>query len=197
MEPETAQDKVIADGGFRIEVHPDKLTVVPDSHANQPGKASALRTVLVMLGCMVAGLYVLLILVPQILNRGFGILVLVASIGLSALWRYWRGRESLNCTSESVTLVRIARGKVRGTRIFPRESVKCVRFGAVAFSRYGSINGLVFDAAGKKIKTLPHVESPEAQTILREFDRFGYDVIHDIGMPMLVEMALERRKSGV
>jgi len=42
---------------------------------------------------------------------------------------------------------------------------------------------------------LDGLEIIEAQRLLSELKRLGYDTVYDVGMPMAVEMALERRNS--
>jgi phosphoribosylformylglycinamidine (FGAM) synthase PurS component len=53
----------------------------------------------------------------------------------------------------------------------------------------------MFNVDGKKKKILYGLEAPEAEPILRALSHLGIDTVHDPGMPMIIEMALERRKS--
>lgn len=91
-------------------------------------------------------------------------------------------------------MIRVVCSKVRGTRSFPRECVKRIRFGQVAYSRYGGTTGLIFTVDGKQEKILYGLECIEAQKILDELQRLGYDIVRDVGMRMMVEMAESRRK---
>lgn len=54
--------------------------------------------------------------------------------------------------------------------------------------------GFVFQVVGKKKKILFGLEAPEADRILQGLTRLGVDTIHDPAMPMIVDMALSRRK---
>ena len=54
--------------------------------------------------------------------------------------------------------------------------------------------GLEFMVNGKKKKTLFGLEAPEANSILQGLSKLGIDTVHDPAMPMIVEMALERRE---
>jgi hypothetical protein len=81
------------------------------------------------------------------------------------------------------------------TADYPRESVQRIRFGAVSYSRYGAICGLVFNVQGRDVKVLKGLESPEALRILTELRRLGFDTVQDVGTPMMAEIVIERRNS--
>ncbi len=195
----TAPDsvEVVATGGFRIEIRPDELTVTPDgtAFAAKPEK-SAFGVVLVWLVCICIGGDFLFKIVPEIAEGHYSsLLVLLALVACSVFWLYFGWDDKLHCTRESLEVINISRGKVRRARAFQKTDVMQIQFGAVSFSKYGAINGLIFKAAGRKVKIFSGLKSPEAQKILDELHRLGYDVLRDVGMPMMVEMELERRKS--
>ena len=164
-----------------------------------PGQGFLLRRSWRNIGFIVSlflAAYILFVLIPEIVEKGASYLAALVLIFVpSLLWAYLRGSKNLHCTRESLEVIRIARGKVRERWLFPKEVVKGIRFAPVAYSRYGSKCGLVFTVQRKMVKVLSGLECPEADTILKQLDRLGFDVVQDVGMPMMVEMALERRDS--
>ena len=54
--------------------------------------------------------------------------------------------------------------------------------------------GLRFKVDGITKKTLAGLESPEAAQILDALSSLGVNVVRDPAMPMMVDMALSRRK---
>jgi hypothetical protein len=133
------------------------------------------------------------LIIPDIATSGIGVWLVIVLFAVCG-WLF-SGHNDLHCTSERMDVIRMVRGQMKNKRTFLKESVMKIRFALVRYSQYSPTCGLVFYVAGKKIKTLEGLESPEAQTILRELDRLGFDVVHDVGMPMMVEMALEKRNS--
>jgi hypothetical protein len=189
-------DATVSAGGFRIEIYPDELTVTADRSAVQPRKKSAMGIFFMALVGIFVAFYFLFVFLPAILNGGFTYLAIVALlIAPSLLWAYLRGSKNLHCTHDNLEVIQVSNGRVRNKWLFPKDAVKGICFAPVSYSKYGSICGLVFTAQGKKVKILYRLECPEAQTILKQLDRLGFDVVHDVGMPMMVEMALERRNS--
>jgi hypothetical protein len=123
-------------------------------------------------------------------------------VGIRLLWEGFRQMfplgESLECDNKTLTISRIPSYVLTGkwqSESFPIGSVKDVSFATLRMSRYGGTNGLAFFVNGKKKKVLYGLESPEATEILQGLTKLGVNTIHDPGMPMMVEMALERRKS--
>jgi hypothetical protein len=186
----------VSAGGFHIEIRPDELTVTADKSAIQPRKRSPLRNFLTVLVCVFAALYLVLVFVPAMLKGGITkVAVLALVVVPSLLWAYLRGSKNLHCTRDNLEVIHVVHGRVRNNWLFPKNVVRNIRFAPVAYSKYGSTCGLVFTVRGKKVKTLYGIECPEAQIVLKQLDRLGFDVVHDVGMPMMVEMALERRNS--
>jgi hypothetical protein len=56
------------------------------------------------------------------------------------------------------------------------------------------VTALLFEIDGQKKHILTGLESPEAAKILDGLASLGVNVLRDPGMPMLVDMALSRRK---
>lgn len=170
-------------GGFRIEVSPDKLSVI---------KTQQTRRGLSLFLTYAAGACWLLLRSPDRLLLSV-VLLLVLGIGIA---RYFCGADhNLQCTREYLELVDVVRGRVRQTRQFTRAEVERIHFGTVRQSQYGSTGGLIFNVAGKRIKTLYGLKCVEAQRIIDQLQRLGFDVWHDPGMPMMVEIELSRRRS--
>jgi hypothetical protein len=120
----------------------------------------------------------------------------VAILLVLATLRYWLvGIHDLRCTRDGLAVIDVFHGRKTKTRFFPRAEVRRVRFGAVSYSKYGATCGLIFTAADKSIKTLSGLKCIEAQEILDELQRLGYNVVHDPTMPMMIEMERARRKS--
>jgi len=189
-------DATICSGGFRIEIHPDELTVTRNRTAFQPKNKTALGIIWKVFIFIFIAFYALFSFLPTALKGGYAFLgIFAAMIGLPALWAYSQGSKNLHCTRDNLEVIQVARGKVRNKWAYPKDSVKRVGFAPVSYSRYGSTCGLIFRAQGKKVKTLVGLECPEAQIILQQLDRLGFDIVHDVAMPMVVEMALERRNS--
>lgn len=190
------EPKVIASGGFRIEIRPGELTVTHDRRAWKPVNRSALIRVLRIILFAVLACSVLIQVVSGINGGDLGGLAVVAVIFLIALtFAMRRGDNNIHCTRDCLEVMTVLKGKLKRKRSFPTQAVKKIRFGAVSISQYSATCGLIFEAEGKKTKTLAGLESPEAQIILKELDSLGFDIEHDVGMPMMVEMALERRNS--
>jgi hypothetical protein len=189
-------DATIFAGGFRIEIHPDELTVTADRSAVQPKKKSVKKTLFTVFICIFFAFYLLFDVLPSILSSGVDDVVIVSLIvGSLLLWGYLSGSKNLHCTRDNLEVIQVSRGQVRDKWLYPKDAVKNIRFAPVAYSKYRTTCGLVFTVQGKKIKTLRGIESPEAQIVLKQLDRLGFDVVRDVGMPMMVEMALERRNS--
>jgi hypothetical protein len=105
--------------------------------------------------------------------------------------------ECLSCDRTSLTIGRIPELSLRGRwtyETFPIHEIEDLQFAAIRFSRYGSANGLRFTAGGRIKKVLAGIESPEAARILDALGALGVQVLHDPAMPMMVEMAISRRK---
>ncbi|MGA7342439.1 MAG: hypothetical protein WBE72_25190 [Terracidiphilus sp.] len=125
------------------------------------------------------------------------VLAAVVAVFLAALFvlAVLKGKKELRCTRESLEIVRVVRGRVKGMRTFSRSEVKRVQFVDDSLFQNGARGRLAFVASGKPVTALNVVGSVEAQKILNECRRLGYDVVRDVGMPMMVEMEESRRKS--
>jgi uncharacterized integral membrane protein len=194
MPTTSSYPQTICDGGFRIEISQDELTVTRDQAAWKPRRSSVLARVFYTVFVVIAVIVVVIDFGAALIDRPLIVAALAALLFLPGLlWTRFAGINNLHCTRQNLEVIRIVRRRETGRWLFPRDLVKKVRYAEVAASRYGATFALAFSVEGKKVKVLRGIECPEAQTILRELSRLGFDVVHDIGMPMMVEMALERR----
>jgi hypothetical protein len=189
MGTESQSVRVQTTGGFRIETHPDEIIVTKAVSAED-----ATATKRWLRYCAYGALLSCALFALLISARRYP-LFLTILLAIAVLQYLFGGVHNLRCTRESLDVVDIVHGRIRRTRSFPQSEVKRVRFAAVSYSKYGAITGLVFTAAGKNIKTLYGLKCVEAQQILYEIQRLGYDVEHDVAMPMMVEMEQSRCKS--
>ena len=187
--------KTLADGGFRIEIRPDELTAASDKSAWLTCKPSAAwRFIRIfILGLIVVALFINALTLTGSTKNGLPLILFISVGSVAMLVNYLRGTNNLYCTRENLEVISLRRGKVIGKWLFPRSVVQQIRWAAVSYSKYGATCAIVFNVEGKKVKTLRGIECPEAQTVLLELKRLGYDVMLDVGMPMMAEMALENR----
>jgi hypothetical protein len=204
--------------GFRIEESQDELRVIRDgSPSTARGQLSisahimhalALVFVLTRIFKAAGSLYAYadsLESLPELitsqmslgsrLERSFQILLPIFLMGFFYAWYFWvlrKGDIGLHCTREKFELLNIFRGQVRSVQSFAKVDVKQIQFGGTTFS---TVPGIVYSIAGKKTQIFKGIKCVEAKEILDQLDRLGYDVLHDVAMPMMVEMENERRKS--
>lgn len=188
--------ETIRDGGFRIDIQPDELTVTADKTAwvvrKKSRKSQIFYVVFVLL--VVCGL--VSDLFSTISQDGPGSLAFLAVlIGLGVLIAYAQGCKNLRCNRESLEVIKVARGRIMSTTSYPRGSLQKIRFGTVSYAGYAAVCGLVFEAGGKRVKVLRGLGSPEARRIVAELRLLGFDTVEDVAMPMMAEMAMERRRS--
>ncbi len=187
LETTTKYPHTICDGGFRIEILQDELTVSRDETAWKLRTSSILSRVFVVLVLVAFSVRLLFTLVPLLVDQPLPALaILVVLIVPGLLWARYEGTNNIHCTRENLEVIRFVRGREAGRWLFPRELVKQTSFAAVSWSNSGSTFALIFKVEGKKVKVLRGIESPEAQIVLRELQRLGFDVLQDVGMQMMV-----------
>ncbi len=169
-------------GGFQIETRQDELIVT----------ASLLTGRKRLVSYLACGIIFSCIFLFSASRYSLFFVIFLAII--IALQYAFTGIHNLRCDRDSLDVIDVFHFRPKRTRSFRRDEVKRVRFGAVSYSKYGAICGLVFTVASKDIKSLYGLKCVEAQRILREIQRLGYDVEHDVAMPMMVEMEQSRRK---
>jgi hypothetical protein len=188
--------ETIRAGGFVIEVAPDSVRVAADKIALSLSKNAGAKKVFraILYGCF--ALFVVSEIASLIEHRQSTFFLGFAAIfGVSLLIAAHKSKSDIDCTRDSFRVIRKVRGKTTGTQIFSKSQVGVIKYATFSASQYGSICGLLFVVDGKKVKVLSGLEIPEAYRILGELDRLGYQVLRDVGMPMAVEMAQERRNS--
>lgn len=173
-------------GGFRIDIGNDGLAVTAISpfRFSRPSR----KTYLLLGLAFCVGL--------SLLQASGSVFVIGAAFVLVVLiLRYtFVETHNLRCTRDNLEVIDLVRGRTRKTRVFLRTAVREIRFGPVSYGRYGAVCGLIFTVADEKVKVLSGLQCVEAQKILDELQRLGYDTVRDVGMPMMVEMEESRRK---
>lgn len=170
-------------GGFRIEISPDELSIA---------QAASNRARL----CMY--LLYALVFCCVVVTAGWSpsSLIIIGVVLVAGLFRYlFVGVHNLHCTRGKLEVIDVIRGRTKRVRSYPLTEIKGITFGAVSFSRYGATGGLIFEVGEKRIKALYGLKCIEAQKVLDELQRLGFDVCRDVGMPMMIEMEQSRRNS--
>jgi hypothetical protein len=103
------------------------------------------------------------------------------------------GRQVLRCTRGRMEIIDIDFGRVWRRRFFARTKVREIVFGAAGFT-LGSRRGLSFLTAGKRVRLFPGLKAPEAERVLNEMKRLGFEVVRDPHLVRMVELEQTRRK---
>jgi len=186
-------------GGFRIEIRPDELTVTPAQRGKEQLAHSFLKVAFIVPSLAYYALWLLFLLLPaDICGAAAKILVSVAFAVILFLFACSVRRDHLHCTRESLEVIRSQDGREGRTKVFAKDDIRRIRFGDVAPTFWGlPSSGLIFSTNGRKAKALEDLSCVEAQCILKELERLGYDVEKDVGMPMMIQMELERRNASL
>jgi hypothetical protein len=192
----TKTSDMVVSGGCRIEIAPDQVSATRSRSAWALGEKWVLRYILTVAGCA----FMIFISISNAISRSSHPLLVSAMITIALLAVAWvlallRGKVNLRCTREYLELTRVRRGRVLRVRSFLRTEVERIQFVDGSFFHSGARGSLGFIASGKKYEVLNCLLSVEAQKIIDECARLGYDVVRDIGMPMMIEMERSRRKS--
>lgn len=109
----------------------------------------------------------------------------------------WPSDETLRCDHTVLTISRIPyldfRDRTWKTQSYALRDLEKFRFAIYASAKNSSIYGFRFRANGKRHKTLPGLEAPEAQNILTALQRLGVDVVLDDKLQKKVGKELEKR----
>jgi len=191
--------ETLAAWGFRIAMSPDELTVTRDVRAYN--STIRMRRAVILFSGIALSLVVFYGkfirsgvgtgLLPPTLERSLGwipsLLLSMLPLILAADILY-PDTNNLRCTREHVEVTRLLFGKVRNTLSFSTVDVKQVRY----VDSFGFLLGpparLEFQAGGKQVKCLQGLKCVEAQRILDEFERMGFDIVRDPRMPVMLEM---------
>jgi hypothetical protein len=156
--------------GFRIEVSSDEPTVT-----------SVTSILTWLLTCLTYGavFYVFYVLISG--RRPPAVLLLVLAV--LVLQYLIVGVQNLRFTRENLEVIDVFHFRPTRTRSYKRDDVREIRVGAVSYSRYGPIAGLIFEVGDKRFKVLYGLRGREAQKILEELQRLGFHLSHDPAMP--------------
>jgi hypothetical protein len=95
----------------------------------------------------------------------------------------WPSDEVFRCDRENLTISRVPyldfRNQKWVTKSYSLSSVKQLDFGAIASSKGSTISGIRFRIDGKRHKTLPGLEPPDAKRILEGLKALGANVPDD------------------
>jgi hypothetical protein len=112
-------------------------------------------------------------------------LIVLPVFPLLIVWEIlYSGTVNLKCTQDSVQITRLVWGKVRRVLSFPKSKV--ARFEYVEGMKLSSARSsyLRFFAGERMIKCLPGLKCTQAQLILNELERVGFDVLRDSEQPV-------------
>ncbi|MGA3371465.1 MAG: hypothetical protein ABSC48_06845 [Terracidiphilus sp.] len=193
---ETDTSETLASWGFRITVKPDELIVKRDVTAYDPRRRRK-RALILSFG--IALTCVLLVESFALMWRGTtGAWDLAFTFFWAACPLIWALRVlypmviDLQCTGESIRLTHMRWGKAKLTRSFAKEDIRRIQY--IAAEPLFSPASLGFIAKGKKITCLTGLKCIEAQRILDELQRMGFDVVRNPAMPVMIQMEQSFRK---
>jgi hypothetical protein len=211
----TNSAEVIKAGGFRIEIRLEELTVCEDRTAfDQNAKKRFLMIFLLsIVFWFIPSISIffdpkfqydlsLLWLKPgllfawppseQALLSLYANLVLVVIL-ITFFIALRKGKMKLRCTPDVIEVIDLYRGRVRKTYSYARSEVKKLQYDA-RLSILSESGSLVFNVRGERMRCFSRLKCLEAQRILDELRRMGYDIVRDPGMKMSMEMEQTRRK---
>jgi len=171
-------------GGFVLEISPDELT------AYSAGSARSLHTnpmtrfvtyILVALYFLTAGLY------EFVHFDGLLCLILIL-LPLYVLIKYFFiGDQNLHCSPEVLDVVWVRGGRIKQIESLSRTEIRQIQYGAVSYSKQRPTKALLFSAGNRHKKILCGLKCLEAQEILDQLQRWGYDVVRDTALSTTVE----------
>jgi hypothetical protein len=186
---------------FKIEITKDRVSV---SHVDGGWPPDIGTTIVFVALCGLIAYLVATCLTPLEvwLNPSNWPLLLVISLFVGTLlWAALRSLlpsgQSLTCDRDTLTIARIPDASLRGQwkhESFRITEVKDLQFASVAFGGQRPVLGLRFKVDGQTKKILAGLESPEAAQILDALASLGVNILRDPAMPMMVDMALSRRR---
>jgi hypothetical protein len=122
-------------------------------------------------------------------------LIVLPIFPLLIVWEtLYSGTVNLKCTRDTIQTTRMVFGKVRRILSFPKSEV--TRFQYV--DGFNPLNGrsgyLSFFVGERLFKCLPGLKCVEAQLILNELERMGFDVVNNPAMSGMVQIERSRRQ---
>jgi hypothetical protein len=119
--------------------------------------------------------------------------LVLGKMAFDALRSLFGGRQIMRCTRSRMEIVDMDLGRVWRRREFARKHLEEIVFGSVGMT-IGSRRGLTFVADGNRVRIFPGLKAPEAERILAELKRLGFDTMRDPQMLHMVELERTRRK---
>jgi hypothetical protein len=113
----------------------------------------------------------------------------------------WPSDETLHCDHTTLTISRIPyldfRNRTWKTRSYALRDIEKFRFAVYASAKNSSIYGFRFRANGRRHKTLPGLQAPEAWSIMTALQRFGVDAVLDDKLREKADKALGKRGNQI
>jgi hypothetical protein len=201
-------------GNVRIEVLPDQLTVTMPAERSAREFLACGFVLLVILILFNNSIFHYLVAAnllsaalverigpyikpaPSIFSPFVSLFICCLVMGQTALEAFRRllgGRQTLLCTRNRLELTDADFGRIWRRRAYTRKGIEEIAFRPPGFT-IGARSGLSYLVAGKRVKVFSGLRAPEAERILTELKRLGFDTVHDPQMLLLVEMEQTRRK---
>jgi hypothetical protein len=209
-----SSDSTQVTGNTRIESHPDRLTVTMPAERSAREFVACGFVLLVVLvvfdsaifhylagvglisGAMAARIGPWIRPAPSIFSPFVNLFICCLVMGKMAFDAFrglFGGRQILRCSRSRMEIVDVDLGRKWRRRIYARKHVEEFGFGGAGMT-IGSRRGLTFVADGTRIRIFPGLKAPEAQSILAELKRLGFDTVRDPEMVRMVELEQARRK---
>jgi hypothetical protein len=199
---EAAEVQTIDAGGFRVVKAPRKIEVIRDKKTFDSSTRNT-RLAILLSGVIVSCLMLFGQFIRVDVSRPvqvaweqhtfpfslFGcFLPLTLALGV-----LYSGTVNLSCTQDKVQTTWMRLGKVKRVLSFPKNEVTRFQYvdGFNPFS--GRSSYLCFSVGERLIKCLPGLKCVEAQLILNELERMGFDVVSNPAMSGMVQMEQSRR----
>jgi hypothetical protein len=202
MKHEAAAIQTVGAGGFRVVISPREIEVIRDKKTFDSSTRKK-RLAILLSGVIVS----CLMLIGQFIRIDIAHPLPVAwathtfpwvSPGcflplIIALGVLYSGAVNLSCTQDEVQATWIRFGKVKRVLSFPKNEVTRFQYvdGFNPFS--GRSSYLCFSVGERSVKCLPGLKCVEAQLILNELERMGFDVVNNPAMSGMVQMEQSRR----
>lgn len=186
---------------FRIEITQDRVSVshIDGGWPPDAGTTIVFFTLSAVTVCAVATWLTTrdLWLTPSNLPLLVAMILFAVTLLWAALRRLFPTGQSLTCDRTTLTIGRIPEASLHSSwnyESFPINTIKDLQFASVAFGGRTPALGLRFKVDGETKKVLAGLESPEAAQILDALAALGVNIVRDPAMPMMVDMALSRRR---
>jgi hypothetical protein len=103
-------------------------------------------------------------------------------------------RKRLRFTPDVIEIIETHRGRLHRTQSYLKADVTTLHYEEEMSIFPGTKGRLCFTVGDQQIKCLYPLKCLEANRILSELQRMGFDVLRDAGLPMMIEMEQARRK---